>query len=389
MEKTQLQITPFRCKRGDLTIRGEEYRTQAGRLPILIVSHGFMANMGTVRQYALAAAELGFAAYIFDFCGGCAHGKSDGLMTDMTVWTEVEDLRAVVDYARSLPDNDPERVTLMGGSQGGFVSALLAAELGERVERLVLLYPALCIPDDARAGKNLMFTFDPANVPDVIGKGPLKLGGDYVRTMQPVDPFEAIRPYPGPVLIVHGTEDKIVNPRYSERARDAYNSTDPRRCQLAVLEGAGHGFDKRADEAALELLRPFLLGMSLVLEVDVKLSEDTGFTWTPLGMTRVLPFTGSVDTPWFRGEARPGAKDVQETRFGRIRHFCAEYDLDGTDYTGAPCRIRVKNENFGHGWVPTLLTDSPALNFLNTAPAATAVEGRPGGVTVRIFAKAE
>ncbi len=389
MKKTELTVTEFACTRGDLTIRGQEYRGKGENLPVCVVSHGFMVNMGSVRQYAAAAAELGYAAYIFDFCGGCAMGKSDGEMIDMTVLTEVEDLHAVVDYARSVPGNDPRRVTLVGASQGGFVSALLAAVLGPEIERLALLYPALCIPDDARAGKNLMFRFDPEHVPDVITAGPLKLGGDYVRTMQEVDPFAAIKAYPGPVLILHGTDDRVVDLSYSERARDAYNETDPRRCQLAALEGAGHGFDRRADAAALEILRPFLEGMSMIFEVDVKISENTGFDWTPIEQTRILPFTGECDTPWFSGSVQPGAKDVQKRRLGRIERFCAEYDMTGTDYTGKTCVVHIKNENFGAGWTPVLTTDSRALGFLNTAPAATAVESRAGGVMVRIFARAK
>lgn len=389
MKKTVLTVSDFECTRGGLTIRGQEYRGEGENLPVCVVSHGFMANMASVRQYAVAAAGLGFAAYIFDFCGGCLEGKSDGKMTDMTVLTEVEDLLAVVEYAKSVPGNDRTRVSLIGASQGGFVSALLAARLGKEIRRLVLLYPALCIPDDARAGKNLMFSFDPDNVPEVIGAGPLKIGGNYVTAAQGMDPFEAIGPYPGPVLILHGTEDKIVDLGYSRRARDTYNATDPRRCCLAVIDGAGHGFDRRADAVALDIIRPFLEGMSLIFEVDVKLSENIGFDWTPIRQTRVLPFTGGSKTAWFSGEIQPGAKDVQKTRLGKIVRFCAEYDMVGTDYTGEKCRVHIKNENLGAGWIPTVLTDSPALNFLNTAPAATAVGPGPGGVTVRIFAKAE
>ena len=38
-----------------------------------------MANQGTVKHYAKLLAELGFAAYGYDFCGGCVMmGKSDG-----------------------------------------------------------------------------------------------------------------------------------------------------------------------------------------------------------------------------------------------------------------------------------------------------------------------
>ena len=66
--------TKFTCKRGSLTIRGVEYRPEGENLPIAIISHGFMANHKTVLQYVKFFAENGYAAYAYDFCGGCAFG---------------------------------------------------------------------------------------------------------------------------------------------------------------------------------------------------------------------------------------------------------------------------------------------------------------------------
>ena len=37
------------------------------------------------------------------------------------------------------------------------------------------------------------------------------------------NPFVEITPYPGPVLIVHGTDDNIVHPDYVHRAFEAYS----------------------------------------------------------------------------------------------------------------------------------------------------------------------
>ena len=63
--------------------------------------YGFMAFQDTVRQYAVALAEMGYVSYCFDFCGGCViKGKSDGRTTEMSVLTEVKDLEAVIQYAR-------------------------------------------------------------------------------------------------------------------------------------------------------------------------------------------------------------------------------------------------------------------------------------------------
>ena len=49
--------TKFSCTRDGLTVRGCEYRPAGENLPIAIVSHGFMANMMTVRHYAELLAE--------------------------------------------------------------------------------------------------------------------------------------------------------------------------------------------------------------------------------------------------------------------------------------------------------------------------------------------
>ncbi|MBR1989511.1 MAG: alpha/beta hydrolase, partial [Firmicutes bacterium] len=141
---------------------------------------------------------------------------------------------------------------LMGCSQGGLVSALTAAKHPEMVSRLVLFYPALCIPDDARAGRMMLAKFDPANIPERINCGPMKLGRCYAADVIGMNPFAEITPYCGPVLIVHGTKDRIVNPDYSVCEQEAYANAS-----LRIIEGGGHGFRGKHDEEAIGHLREF------------------------------------------------------------------------------------------------------------------------------------
>ena len=245
--------TTFECKRGGLTIRGTEYRPEGENLPVAIVCHGFMAWQDTVRQYTKELARMGYCAYCFDFCGGSVmkKGKSDGETTDMSVLTEVQDLEAVIEYVQSLPYTGNE-LLLMGCSQGGFVSALVAAKHPELVDKLVLFYPALCIPDDARAGKMMLAKFDPKNIPERLNCGPMKLGRCYVADAIEMDPIVEIKPYRGPVLIVHGTDDKIVKLDYSRQAQRAYPNA-----KLHIIEGGAHGFSKKHDAIAMAHLRRF------------------------------------------------------------------------------------------------------------------------------------
>ena len=184
----------FECKRGELTIRGTEYRPEGNALPAAIVSHGIMASQDAVRHYARELAQQGYCAYCFDFCGGGipGTGKSDGETSDMSVLTELQDLESVISYVKSRPYVGSE-LLLMGCSQGGFVSALAAAKHHSLVDKLVLFYPALCIPDDARAGRMVFAQFDPENIPETISCGPMTLGKCYPEAVIQMDPYAKIK----------------------------------------------------------------------------------------------------------------------------------------------------------------------------------------------------
>ena len=259
----------FTCRRNNLIIRGTEYRQEGDCRPIAIVSHGFMAFQDTVRQYAEAMAEMGYVSYCFDFCGGCVvKGKSDGSTTEMSVMTEVKDLEAVIHYAQSLECNNAREIVLMGCSQGGFVSAIAASRLNNEISKLILFYPALCIPDDARAGKMMFAKFDPENIPDIIRCGPMRLGKCYVEDVIAVDPYQEIRDFSGDVLIVHGTKDKIVNIEYSKHAYEIYLKSNEEHkvsgiVRFFAIGNGGHGFSKKYDKEALVHLKNFLAAGNL------------------------------------------------------------------------------------------------------------------------------
>ena len=247
----------FCCKRVDYRIAGIVLRPNKN-LPIAILSHGFLANSKMMSQYMRLFAELGYAAFSFDFVGGCIKGKSDGKLTDMSVLTEVEDLKAVIEFAKSQTYVNPENICLMGCSQGGVVSALCAAELKEQIEKLILFYTAFCIPDDAKSGKMIMFNFNPDNIPDIIKcKIPcVKISKKYPEAVIDMDIWEEISGYKGNVLIVHGTRDKIVKPSYAEKAKIEYDVSGAN-CKLVMIEGGGHFFRGKYDKTAMRILHEF------------------------------------------------------------------------------------------------------------------------------------
>lgn len=249
----------FTCRRDFLTIRGIIYdntENKGKKVPV-IICHGFTADMTGTAPYGRFLAEKGFLAVTFDFCGGGFKTISDGdFHTDMTPLTEVEDLKSVMEYVKGREDADAEKLILLGCSQGGFVCSLAAAEREKDVYAAVLLYPALCIPDDARKGSMQVIRFDPDHIPDQIGEGKFQISGEYARSVVNMDIFREIKGYHGPVLIIHGTSDEIVDYHYSVRAAEVYlmNGND---CVLHLLEGAPHGFSDEYFDQAAELIEDF------------------------------------------------------------------------------------------------------------------------------------
>lgn len=109
---------------------------------------------------------MGYVVFTYDFCGGGLMSKSDGKFRDMSLETEKRDLLCVMDYVARLKYVNSSKLILVGESQGGVVSCMVAAE--RSVDKLILLYPALCIPDDARKGKMLFMQFNPENIEDTL-----------------------------------------------------------------------------------------------------------------------------------------------------------------------------------------------------------------------------
>lgn len=256
-----IKETTFSCQKKNLIIRGTEYRPKGKNLPIAIVSHGLNEGQDGVKKYAYFLAERGYAAYCFDFCGGKAEKcESDGETTEMTVLTEVEDLETVMEYAKEQPYVNPEKIVLMGCSQGGFVSALVAAKHNEEIEQLILFFPAFCIPDMVEAGNLLGTKFNRRKAPDEFKCAGMTLGRCYLEAAYDMDIYEEIKGFDGDVLIVHGSKDRSVDISYSERAYETYLSVEskreePREVLFKIVEKGKHGFDGKYAERAMEYMR--------------------------------------------------------------------------------------------------------------------------------------
>ena len=147
----EVVVSEFPCMRDTLNIYGKLYRPASVAadvaLPTVVLSHSANLTADAMNAYAMAVAKEGFCAYAFDFCGACDESRSDGSTDDMTPFTEVADLKAVIAAMKANPGVNPDKICLLGSSLGGLVSALTAEDSTLSVAGLVLFYPAFNIPD--------------------------------------------------------------------------------------------------------------------------------------------------------------------------------------------------------------------------------------------------
>lgn len=251
----RVSATSFSCQRGDFTIRGVVYRCADHNKVPIIMSHAFLMNQKMMKKYAKALAKEGYVVFTYDFCGGALFGKSDGTFEDMSIETEKADLEAMMDYVEHFEDVDARRLILFGASQGGFVSCLVAASYPSRINQLILIYPALCIPDDARKGKMQMVEFDPNDIRGTFQSKRFRFSPKYPESAIKIHLDEVIPKILAPLFIVHGSDDKIVDVSYAKRAIELSSNPSSR---LIIIEGAGHGFFKKQYQEAIQFIIEYL-----------------------------------------------------------------------------------------------------------------------------------
>lgn len=209
------------------------------KCPAIIFSHGYNGCCTDFDVECDYFVRLGFICFTFDFCGGSNRSRSSGKSTDMTLFTERDDLLAVYDHIATLDTVDASAVFLLGGSQGGLITAMAAEERPAR--GMILYFPAYSIPDNWRG------RFGPIeNIPETHEFWGLTLGRNFFTSMHNFSPFDHVGSYAGPVLILQGDQDGIIPVSVAQRAAAKYANAE-----LVILPGEGHGFSPDGLQTAM------------------------------------------------------------------------------------------------------------------------------------------
>ncbi len=248
-----MKVQEIEIERDGLTLRGFLTAPEEGEFDIVVQYHGFTMNCGRtddelMYQVSEHLNSLGLATLRVDFNG---HGESDGKMEDMTVLNEIGDANAILQYARKLPG--VRHIYVLGHSQGGVVASIMAGYYPDVIEKLVLMAPAATLKDDANKGTCMGETYDPHAIPDTIVALGNTIGGFYFRTGQTLPIYEWASHYTGPVCLIHGDADEIVNCSASKKFHETFRDSE-----LNLVRGSDHCFEGEYRQKAADIAGEFL-----------------------------------------------------------------------------------------------------------------------------------
>lgn len=224
------------------------------KLPTIVIAHGLNNTLEQYDMYSQLLAKQGYLVYSFDFYGGSSQSKSGGQdMLNMSVKTELTDLTQVMEKLSSEAFVDKSKMSLFGASQGGVVASLYAATYPDRVHKLLLIFPAFVLFDDAKETYRELGNPDFDQLPDSLTHHNTTLGKIYLIDALDIDIQAEQAKITAPTLIIHGTDDAVVPYHYAVQA----SQTIPN-AKLVTVEGGEHRIDERFTITAAPAIQNFL-----------------------------------------------------------------------------------------------------------------------------------
>ena len=380
---------------------------QVKKSPAIIMSHGYLSNLHNFEYFATQFAMIGYNVFTFNFCCGSDETDtelmSDGTTTNLCIEGEISDLITVYNYVSTRDYVKNDEIILWGESQGAFISGLSAARLQEKISKLVMIFPAVCIPDHARRGTLGGANYDPKNPPELIYTERAMLSKVFVDDVKDMDAYSELAKYKGETLLIQGTCDSIVVPEYQYIVKKEFDLTDNienenaqitnanHRLKFQMVRGMDHYTGGEHKEALKDSIRYFIEGKEeifsfRIIVTNVVVTDDSGSI-----LSQDVHFTGYCESDLFTGAIIQGVdhqkylKNNNQNETANCIEMRAEYTFSGVDADGKPCKLNVCNIKRDGEWRPTIKTDSKTLSWINDSKLYAIVEPGTKGPTIRIY----
>lgn len=241
---------------------------------IVIITHGIALHSIYYRKMAELLNQSGFSVVLYDVRG---HGKSQGKRGDIkNIYQFISDLFEVVTHVRK--DTDLP-IYLLGHSMGGIITKLYATMYDNFDGTIIMSSPTSAqrlgilglLPNFLFGNYKIKTDFsDPrlSHFPPSENVDPyalkqftfrliiqtLKLGTKYIGNN--------ISSYKKPVLVLHGSEDKLVHP---DMSKAFFNSVPHEQKTLSIIEGGYHNLnDDTVTEKTVEEIVDWLNSLVLL-----------------------------------------------------------------------------------------------------------------------------
>lgn len=216
-----------------------------GPFAAVVMLHDTGSNRNEVENAYVYAAHIfaenyNIATIRFDFPG---NGESQADYLLYTFHSAVNDAKKAAEYLLTLDLIDGDRIGILGWGQGG-TNALLSCAWEPEIFKSVVTWAAspemsldgsLSIVDYEEAKKNGYYVkkFD--------WRDSLEVSIDWCEDVMTIDVLNEFgTKFVGPVLAIHGKDDTIVDPEWSNKIVEASSNIDSR---LYYIEGMDHTFN--------------------------------------------------------------------------------------------------------------------------------------------------
>lgn len=232
-----VDVTLVNIKHETALLSGRWYMPEEGSRKGVIFSHGLFSSKDgyKITRLADAITGAGFSLLTFDFRYA---GDSGEDISSLSLRGEVEDLAAVVDYARG---RGLEEIHLMGSSMGAAVTLLYTGEAETSPSSLITIAaPVRLFEILPGMTREKAFSLPVEGYTSVEG---IPMRNSFFRELADADIISLLPKITIPLLLIHGGRDSVVAPSQAEILQREYGG--PLRCR--ILEEGDHNLITERD----------------------------------------------------------------------------------------------------------------------------------------------
>jgi dipeptidyl aminopeptidase/acylaminoacyl peptidase len=232
---------------GDLRVHVRGARPPGGGpFPAVVVLPEAGKTAEDMEPIAWDLATSGYVAIGADY----ERSTNGGYEPQLFPWRSAADVDAIFTVLARCPEVDPQRVGVLGFSQGGVLALLIAAHAPDRVQAVVSYYPVTDFPawlakEHGSLWQRFSFVFVRWYFRKESGA---RSDAEFEHMLEVASPYFAAASIQAPVLLVHGDQDTTAPLEESQRMAERLTELG-KPVRLLVVPGGVHIFNFRQPEA--------------------------------------------------------------------------------------------------------------------------------------------